>query len=413
MSREVRSTASIIKTLGALSSRWLNPQYPFRKKAVRKLVQKSRFSEAMAEALLDALFQELTAPKLTQLLKSEIGNPEVLDGFRKNPLTGVQHFAQGPKRITHIFSGNMPNPSITSFVLGMLVKSVNMGKLSSKDEGFLEIYLESLKSCDQKLAASNFLIDPKNRKALWEAMETSDLVVAYGSNANLKEIQKSVPAGTPFIAYGHRVSFGLFMKEALTPKNSSLLAKESARDIWMADQRGCLSPLVIFAQKGGKVSVLNFAEELAKALAKLSGNKPHTPPYDRVVRAQTNLNSYHMKQVAGEKVRFWGSSPRGVWGVFYDEKIQELALSQGGQEIYVKAFSRVEDVFKVISPLKKYLQAVALEAAPGHQKALATQLSSLGVNRITRAGRMQSPPITWHHDGKPNLAQWLTWTDLE
>lgn len=408
-----RPIASIVKTLGKLSSHWLDSKYSFRKKAVRKLVEKSKFSKEMAEALLDALFQELTTPKLFQLLKFEIGDPKVLDDFKKNPLTGFQHRAQGPKLITHIFSGNMPNPSIVSFILGMLVKSVNVGKLSRLDEGFFKIYLESLKNFDKKLASTNFLIDSNDRKALSEAMKSSNLVVAYGSDKNLKDIQKLVPARTPFVAYGHRVSFGFYTKEVLTPGNLTRLARDTARDVWMADQRGCLSPLAIFTQMGGKISVLNFAEALSRELTKLSKNKSVAVDFDRLARSRDLQNRYRLKQVAGESVRFWESDPKGRWSVFYDEKIRELTLSEGGQVIYVKAFRNTREVFGAISPLQKYLQSVSLETTPKHREALAAQLATLGVNRITRAGQMQSPPVTWHHDAKPNLAHWLTWTDLE
>src|SRR3990167_9069031 len=101
-----RKVYEIAQVLGALSKKWLRKNDPFRKKALRRLVQKSRFSEKMAAALLDALFRELTTPKLMRLLKSELRDPLVLDGFRRDPVSGGSHRAEGPRVITHIFSGN-------------------------------------------------------------------------------------------------------------------------------------------------------------------------------------------------------------------------------------------------------------------------------------------------------------------
>jgi hypothetical protein len=44
--------------------------------------------------------------------------------------------------------------------------------------------------------------------------------------------------------------------------------------------------------------------------------------------------------------------------------------------------------------------------------ALAGELANIGVNRVCRIGQMQRPPLTWQHDGRPNLADLVRWTDL-
>src|SRR3989338_7012928 len=126
---------SIARSIGKLSQQWLGRNYLFRKKEIDRLVKKSFFSEKMAEALLDSLFKELTESKLLKLLKHEFRNPLVLDDFHQNKISRAWHRAHGPSVITHIFSGNVPNPAIVSLVFGMLVKSINLAKVSSRDEG--------------------------------------------------------------------------------------------------------------------------------------------------------------------------------------------------------------------------------------------------------------------------------------
>lgn len=373
-----RSIKSIVRSLGKLSSRWLKKDYSYRKKAVQRLRTRSGLSEAMAEALLDLLFKELTEKKLWQLLKAELRDPLVLDGFRKDPLAQRHVRAQGPKQILHIFAGNVPNPAIVSFVCGMLVKSANVGKVSSKDPGFLDIYLDSLRSVDAGLARTNSLIS--SRSAAKELIKEADLVVAYGSDEALVEIRKELPQGKPFMGYGHRFSFALYTREVLNKRGTSSLAGKTARDIWMMDQRGCLSPLVLYAEKGGRVRPLFLAELVAEELKKLSAG----------------------------------------WAVYYEEgaaktrrQVVALPALSGHRVIRVKAFRNETEIYRALSPLRKYLQAAALEAGPSRRPGIADALACLGVNRICRAGRMQSPPLTWHHDGKFNLASWVTWTDLE
>lgn len=371
-----RSVVSIISVLGKLSVRWLKKNYSFRKKAVKRLVEKSYFTEAMSNGLLDSLFRELTQTKLLKLLKAELGDPRILDEFRYDKLTRKWQRARGPRVIMHIFSGNVPNPSIVSFVLGMLVKSVNIGKVSSRDEGFLDIYLESLKGLDKKLAGTNLLLDPRDKKSVHSAIQASDLVLAYGNDQSLKEIRDKVRPGTPFIGYGHRVSFGVYAKEALNRTYLGILTKRTAHDIWMTDQRGCLSPMEIWVQKKGSVTPAAFSSVLAHALQRR---------FDQI--------AWQMPDGASK------------WHIGF-----------GGRKIVsVRTFDHLTDLLEMLRRHQPYLQAVSLETGKSHYKKMqmADELSRLGVNRVCRAGHMQIPPITWHHDGKWNLASWVSWTDLE
>ena len=310
---------------------------------------------------MDSLFKELSFPKLAKLLKAELGDPRVLDGFRRDPARKTHIRARGPKLITHIFAGNVPNPSILSFVFGMLLKSANAGKLSSRDDGFLGIYLESLRDFDKALAASQHLIDPKNRPALLTSIQKSDLVVAYGTNQSLKKIREEVPSGVNFVGYGHRVSFAFFSKEVLRRNKVRALARLVAHDIWMMDRRGCLSPEMVYAEKGGEISPRDFYEYLMKELEKID---------------------------------------------FSPERLYQL-------KNWLKVGQIHGDFFENLKKTGNSLQCVAVEALSPRRESIAEQLSALGANRICRAGQMQAPPITWHHDGKMNLASWVTWTDLE
>jgi len=358
---ERRSTVSIAASLGALSSLWLKRNYSFRKKAVRHLVAKSNFTEKKAKMLLDSLFKELTYARLIKLLKSEFRDMRVLDGFRPDATSGVRHRARGPRLIMHIFAGNVPNPSIISFILGMLLKSANVGKPSSSDDGFLNIYLDSLRKFDKGLAAPQRLIRPKDRALLRSLIQESELVVAYGTNESLRKIRKEVPPNVPFVGYGHRVSFAFFAKEILRKNKVRFLARRAARDIWMMDTRGCLSPERLYAEAGGEVSLREFAEHVLRALEKLD---------------YSSERLYHLKN----------------W----------LKLSQLQAEF-----------FEDLQAAGKTLQCVALEVGPQRKERILEKLSELGVNRICRAGAMQAPPLTWHHDGRFNLASWVTWTDDE
>jgi hypothetical protein len=51
---------------------------------------------------------------------------------------------------------------------------------------------------------------------------------------------------------------------------------------------------------------------------------------------------------------------------------------------------------------------------PEHKlEELATQLARWGATRVCPLGRMQNPPLTWRHDGRPALGDLVLWTDFE
>jgi len=59
------------------------------------------------------------------------------------------------------------------------------------------------------------------------------------------------------------------------------------------------------------------------------------------------------------------------------------------------------------------VSTVGLAAPEDKAQAMATELARWGVKRICPLGQMQNPPLTWRHDGRPILADLVTWTDYE
>jgi hypothetical protein len=332
----------------------------------------------MAEALIDGLFRELTEKKLRGLLKTELGDPRALDQFRPDRANKRWVRARGPNLILHIFAGNVPNPAILSFIFGMLLKSTNIGKVSSEDPGFLDIYLTSLKKINPELARTNFLLDPRKKAAVKQWMRKADLVVAYGSDVTLRTLRREA-GEAPFIGYGHRLSLGLYAREAMKRRTIGPLARKTALDVWMMDQRGCLSPEFLYVETGGEVSPGEFSVLVSREL-------------DRLTRTDKKA----------------GGSVRGAAARMARENLRKVK-----QISFVRSFHSLKEAYRAIGCFKGHLQAIALEAGPARGQKIAEELSRLGANRICRAGQMQFPPLAWHHDGRPNLASWVTWTDQE
>lgn len=298
------------------------------------------FPGRMGEALLDTLFSELTETKLRAM-------PRPPAAFRA---------AKG-KLVVHVTPANVPNPSVTSLVLGLLAGAKNAVKVSRRDAGLLRVYAESLKAHAPGLAKDVETFS--SREKVLERLKEAALVVAYGDNETVKRLRLLTPKATPFIANGHRVSVAVFTKEVLTPA----LAKAAALDAWMVDRRGCMSPDVFLVEGGPRTAA--FVSRLGREIERL-----HAGPvsFERALQRKAARAKDLIMALKGESAS--GSVP-------------------------VKIFGSPRELERLLSPYRGKLQAAALEAPPRRRKALEAVLKNLGAGRICRAGRMQRPPLTW------------------
>ncbi len=387
-------TRQIVRSLGSLSKKWLRSNFEYRQVALKELESRCDYPKAMAEKILDGLFSELTEKKLWAMLENELGEPEVLDRFRSDRKNSRSVRAFGPGTITHVFSANVPNPSVVSIVLGLLTKSFNVAKLSSEDSGLLEVYLKSLRRHDPMLAQACTIF---RGREIEKTLRKSGAVIVYGGNESIAHFLGKISPNQIFIPYGHRMSFGIYLKGALSSDKIAKLAEKTADDLWLMDQRGCLSPLAIFLQKERNGAIF-FCEALSRALKK------------RGERPSTDQNSARLHVLKNKNNRAWSV---GGWLVLYDNDPSNRPISWGGRTVVVKSFDSSKAVIRSLRTFSSYLQAATLEGGSEERRRMAEALAGLGFNRICRAGDIQKPPLSWHHDGRMNLAPLLRWTDLE
>ena len=56
---------------------------------------------------------------------------------------------------------------------------------------------------------------------------------------------------------------------------------------------------------------------------------------------------------------------------------------------------------------------MGIAASEAKLREFALKLGMWGVPRVCPLGKMQRPPLAWRHDGRPPLADFIRWTDLE
>jgi hypothetical protein len=406
----------LLSICDAAVSRWLKPDDPYRRMAEEALPSITGLSPPMIKQGLTLMLSGLRADRLRSLMKEELGNPGFLDEFL--PRLNGRSKAIGPRLITHILAGNIPALPATGLITSLLVKSAGLLKTSSEEPLFAALFARTLAELEPGLSNCLAVVGwkggSKEAKGIEEiAFGRSDLVIATGSDETIASLrsQLSTFTATRLLTYGHRVSFGLVGREALSDLRT--IAKQAAYDVAMYDQMGCLSPHLFYVETGGPHFPRQFARALGEALGRLENTLPRGAVTTKTAAALHHFRSlYEMKQADGLEIGIFGSDTGNLWTVIYEED-PAFALSPLYRTVRVKPIKDLMQVAPLLSSWRPYLQAAGVAVSPQRLLPLAEMLALAGVNRISPIGRMQEPSVGWHQDGRLTFSELVRWVNVE
>jgi hypothetical protein len=413
-----RTTESLIDFLARIAAEWLDPGHSLRRLALEKGPAVLSFSRATLERGLGEFFAELTADNLRALVLQELGHARRLDGFCASAAereTRLSALALGPELLVHIASGNLPNPALMSIVLGLLVRSAQFVKCARGSSLIPRLFAHSIYEADHKLGACLELAEwPGGSEELESALfSEADCVTATGNDETLDSIRRRLPPRTRLLGYGHRVSFGYVAREVLSSAGARRAARDAAEAVAAWDQQGCLSPHVFYIEERGAVDPAQFAAMLAEELAR---QETEFPRGELLVHESAAIalkrDFYRVRASASAETQLWSSEGSTAWTVVY-EADPRFQLSCLNRFIYVKRAADLDDVLHHAELVRGQVSTVGLAAAGERESELATQLARWGVTRLCHIGQMQRPPLTWRHDGRPALADLVTWSGWE
>ena len=403
----------LVTCVGRVADRFLDSSDPIRHKAIDLLVPTSGLSKEMASEILTGMARDWTAERLTELLRRELQDPGVLDGFCRLD-EGRSVRAKGPLLTFHVGAGTVPGVSVTSMIRALLVKSAVLLKPALGDVVlpvlFAEALAEEAPEFSDSLAVTYW---PGGSSPLEDlALQRAEAVVAYGGNEAIKSLRDRTPVTARFIAYHHRLSVGLVGREALTAERAPRVARVAARAVSMFDQRGCVSAHAIYVEEGGAVDPGGWAALLASAMADLEAELPggNLTAADASAVHQTR-GSAELREASGSGVRVFRSDD-SFWTVILEE---ELGFTPSCLNRVVSLFP-TPDLCGVAGSLGEvggYLQTVAVEGSEDRLPMLAEALYRAGATRVTSFEKAPWPPPWWHHDGASVFAGLIRWMDLE
>ena len=422
-----RSTDSLVKVLCDVAEAWLKPDNTFRRLALESGPEKTGFSQATLKKGLDNFFRQFMPGNFHALLVQELGDARRLDQFvacgGDAPVAGVfgsgsnrAALAVGPELLVHIMAGNVPNPALMSIVLGLLTRSAQFAKCASGSAFLPRLFAHSIYAADAKLGACLEIAEWRGGNAGLETalFAEADCVTATGSDETLAAIRARLPVKTRFLGYGHRVSFGFVAHEVLSGIHTRQIVSRATDDVVAWNQLGCLSPHVVYMQTGGEVSPEKFAELLADELERREQTEPRGElPAEHAAAIASRRGIYEVRAAhSPETTQHWCSRDSTAWTVVYEADAR-FQLSCLNRFIYVKPVRDLAEALQNAEMVRGQVSTVGLGVPEHKLEELAVQLARWGVTRGCPLGRMQNPPLTWRHDGRPVLGDLITWTDLE
>ena len=398
MAARQRAHDEILGIIDRWSRIWEDPAFP----AWREVDALASGNPGIRQAVL-VLARSARIDPLRQLIREQLGAAEALSRFVLRPAGGFRR-AVGRRRISLFLGGGAGLASWPDFLLGLVAGSGVFARMTEADREWPLLFKSTLAGID--LALANCI-----EAAYWPSddiachrrlAQGADLVLAYGSDATIARIREYAPASTPFLPFGSRLSVGIVTAGI----NLVAAADRAAADVAIYDQSGCLSPQVFFVE-GGAARAHEFSKLMARSLESAGLLLPErSPGQQAAIRSARDLAAFE----AGALVL----GPADLrWTVLFSER-RAFELSPLGCTAQVRGYSTRRDVEEALLPYAPALQAAGLAVVSDSEMIREAEwLTDVGFTRICPLGSMQSPSLTWSHDGRAMLASMVRFIDLE
>ena len=151
-----------------------------------------------------------------------------------------------------------------------------------------------------------------------------------------------------------------------------------------------------------------YAARLAVEMESLSLREPRGPILlSEKIAIRTAREDIAFRAANDDGAQLWQSADSTEWTVAFDPA-PGFPRSPLNRFIFIKPLPA--DLASELREVRAHLSCAGIwPATPEH----ALPLSASGFSRICPLGRMQSPPWTWHQDGRWTLAELVRWVGFE
>jgi hypothetical protein len=389
------SIYEIIEFISSVSKKFLISENF--KRILKKLSENTDYSEKMIEIGIKNSFLPFQNKKnLIKILRIEIGNEKFLDEWVRIDKR-IYLKAISPPFINAIFSGNIPGIEIQTIFPALLSKTFIYAKPSYKMHFFLKEFKEfvkqNFKNFPNFIEIEVFKRDEKEK--LKKFLQNASIVLIQGDIKNIEEIKKFARKDVKVIEYPTMFGAG-FLK---LKDYSKQILKKISFDIFLYNHRGCMSPFIIFLEKG--IDFDEFCkiidENIKKFKEKFDSKKINFD--ERTIRRQIVDTLIFEKDLFIKDYEFKFVKTKKILDIFFPGIIQVIYCDEKN------------DILKNLLKFKNFLQSFAISSYDEEIINLIADKTSCV--RITKWGKIQFPSLFFPNKGNFGIKNFLKFCVLE
>ena len=379
---------TIAGAIADAAERWRDADFPARVRATQRIAERTGYSIPVVEYALDRLFFSIDNAALEAVITGELGDAEILDGFR--PRAGrTDAWARPIGTVGIISSRTTIGVALPAAIFALCAKCNVLVK--DREDSLISSFFETLREergeFEEAARAELWSSDDQNVPSL----DSFDAVVAFGRTETLAAVRNALRPEARFIGFGSRASAGYVSRESLSGTDAaSEIARGAARDIVLYETEGCLSLHVLFVEDGGVVNAAAFTEILQKEIARANIEFP------RAAAAQDRVQHVSHARALGDFRKAAGGSALAEPPPFLPRLAHAIGVSKPGD---------------AVDYLRRHGLALEGFATSGNRSDIIDFAVAAGAARLTRFGELQDPPLAGEHGGRPRIAEFVRWVD--
>ncbi len=390
----------------------------YRKAALAHLKEHITFSEPVIDKSLDIIPEILDRQTLMKRMNMELFLPYALEApVERRGYDGLVR-AMPKGVVLHVGAGNVFLGILDSLVIGFLTKNVNIIKLSSSGSNFINLFMDALKEVDEKgiLSKCAVIVNWKGGSQGLEeaALRNVNAVFVWGGYDAVQSYRRIAPIDVRVEGFGPKTSVGVVFESCIEYEGMANVARRAATDASLWDQAACssLHTLYLIAPaKRHKELAASFLKEAKKHFAQLAKDLPQgrLSPDEQV--EITRARELARVDAALGNASYESSAPKTDWTIIY-EADPVYRVSPLNRVLYVKTVESIEEVKKLLMPMRGYIQTVGVGGSIERKKVLET-LAPAGIARVVKLGKMLEEANGSPHDGIFPMMSLVNWVPIE
>ena len=371
----------------------------FAARAAHELAAHRRQSEDMLRFGLDRLIGAHPRSALAIWLSEarvEAGRIMALKS-QKKPLPELGTL-RGPAVVAQVLAGNVPALAIPAALEALLARSTVVLKPPEGDPITAQLFKDSLDQAAPELSQAVAIErwSGGNDIAEAEVFGAVDYVIASGGPQMVQSLTKRL--AKPHTLYGPRISIGIVGMGWLDAPGAWW--RDVAREIALWDQRGCLSPRILFVAADPE----RFARRLASAFEGWQERWPAGPASLGNGSDIVSFRAPYQMAKSGEAGIFGANGL--AWTVVWDHSVS-LEAGPPARAIRVAPRPAARDLEAMLIKAKGIVQGAGLDFLVRGEVEWRRALEHAGVAWIAPLTAIQDPPAGWRADGRSGMAELL------